>query len=67
MDYRGKSAMAFDRTAGGHHFDFSRGVCTRCEIFREKFEDNGRPPCTGRPPDKRERLTVPDDDPPEAA
>jgi len=60
--------MSFDRTAGGHRFDFSRMVCVRCEMSHEHFEDNGRPQCKGRPPDKRERLTIPpDDDPPEAA
>jgi hypothetical protein len=57
--------MAVDRAAGGHRF-FS-GVCTRCEMSRKKFEDNGHPLCTRRPPEKRERLTVPDDDLPEAA
>lgn len=60
--------MGFDRMAGGHRFDFSGEVCVRCRISREKFEDNGRPRCTGRPPERRERFTVPPDDgPPEAA
>ena len=64
----GESAMVFDRTAGGHRFDFIRMACTRCEMSHEHFEDNGRPTCNGQPPDKRERLTIPpDDDPPEAA
>jgi hypothetical protein len=56
--------MAFDRMAGGHRFDFSRGVCHRCEMTREYFEDNGRPPCTGQPPEKKTRLVVPPDDDP---
>jgi hypothetical protein len=60
--------MAFDQTAGGHRFDFSRMACTRCEMSWEKFGDTGRPQCKGRPRDKKERLTIPpDDDPPGAA
>jgi hypothetical protein len=56
--------MAFDRMAGGHRFDFSRGVCQRCGMSREKFEDHGRPRCTGKPPDEKIRLTAPPDDSP---
>jgi hypothetical protein len=60
----GSETMAFDRLAGGHRFDFSRGVCQRCGMSREKFEDNGRPRCTGKPPEEKIRLTVPPDDSP---
>jgi hypothetical protein len=33
--------MTFDRTSGGHAFDFSAGVCQRCRMTREHYEDNG--------------------------
>jgi hypothetical protein len=56
--------MAFDRMAGGHRFDFSRGVCHLCGMLREKFEDRGRPRFTGKPPDEKIRLTAPPDDGP---
>jgi len=39
--------MIFDRTAGGHRFDFIRGVCFVCGISREEFKDNSYPRCTG--------------------
>jgi hypothetical protein len=54
--------MAFDRTAGGHRFDFSREVCQRYGMSREKFENHGRPRCKGKPPDKKILLTAPPDD-----
>ncbi len=60
--------MVFELIAGGHRFDFIRGVCMRCEMSREKFEDSGQPQCTGQSLDRRKRLTVPsDNDPPEVA
>jgi hypothetical protein len=40
--------MAFDRRAGGHAFSFDAGVCAKCEMTREYYEDNGKPRCTGR-------------------
>jgi hypothetical protein len=59
--------MAFDRMAGGHRFDFSRGVCVRCRMSREKFEDSGRPRCTGQPLPERTAVGIPRDDDPEAS
>ena len=59
--------MVFDRTAGGHRFDFSREVCFLCGISREEFEDDGRPQCTGQPYEKADRLRTPPGKPPEAA
>jgi hypothetical protein len=57
--------MAFNRLAGGHRFDFNRMVCLRCGMSRKKFEDRGRPWCTGQSPGKREPLSRnPEDDPP---
>jgi len=43
--------MAFDRRAGGHAFDFNRDVCAKCGMTREQYEDNGNPPCKGKPAD----------------
>lgn len=40
--------MAFNRQEGGHAFDFDRGVCARCGITRERYEDSGKPKCTGK-------------------
>lgn len=54
--------MAFKRDAGGHAFDFSTGVCAKCDMTRENYEDNGEPACTGRKPEKREAFRIPDDD-----
>ena len=56
--------MAFDRQAGGHAFDFNRGVCEKCGMTREQFEDNGEPRCKGRPsqPPPRGGAAVIDDD-----
>jgi hypothetical protein len=54
--------MAFKRDSGGHAFDFSTGVCAKCDMTREYFQDNKQPPCTGRKPDKREAFRVPDED-----
>ena len=38
--------MRFDRQAKGHAFDFDRGVCVRCGMTREKYQDSGEPKCT---------------------
>ena len=38
--------MVFNRTAGGHAFDFDRGVCLKCGITRERYEDSGEPRCS---------------------
>ena len=60
--------MIFDRTAGGHHFDFTRGVCFVCGISREEFKDNSYPRCTGEPYGKGETSpTPPGGDPPQPA
>jgi ribosomal protein L37E len=48
--------MAFDRRAGGHAFDFDREVCVKCGMSREYYEDNGKPPCRGKP-EKADRAT----------
>jgi hypothetical protein len=42
--------MAIDLQAGGHRFDFITGLCMRCKMSIKKFEDHGRPLCTGRSP-----------------
>ena len=39
--------MIFDRTAGGHRFDYRQGFCVVCGITREEFKDNDYPKCTG--------------------
>jgi hypothetical protein len=54
--------VAFKRNAGGHAFDFSTGVCAKCDMTREDYQDKGQPACTGRKPDKREAFHVPDGD-----
>jgi hypothetical protein len=54
--------MAFDRQAGGHNFAFGDDVCTKCGMTRPAYQDSGKPRCTGERADKKERLTVPDDD-----
>ena len=59
--------MAIDLQAGGHRFDFIAGVCMRCKMSLKKFEDSGRPQCTGRPLNSRKLLPVRDDDPPAPA
>jgi hypothetical protein len=52
--------MAIDLQAGGHRFDFITGMCMRCKMSIKKFEDSGRPLCTGRPAD-RGRSDGPDE------
>jgi hypothetical protein len=37
--------MRFDRSAGGHNFDFDTDVCTRCGIARRQYRDGGTPGC----------------------
>ena len=60
--------MIFDRTAGGHRFDFTLGVCFLCGISREEFKDNDYPRCSGEPFGKQEPLPIPPGgDPPTAA
>jgi hypothetical protein len=58
--------MAVDLQAGGHRFDFITGLCMRCKMPLKKFEDSGRPQCTGRLPDRSKVFRNPDDDPPGA-
>lgn len=53
-----------DGQAGGHAFDFDREVCVKCGMSRERFEDNGKPPCLGRKKDadrRSEHLLIPED------
>jgi hypothetical protein len=50
--------MTFDRTAGGHRFDYSQGICVLCGITREEFKDNEYPKCTGELYGKRESLPI---------
>jgi hypothetical protein len=33
-----RTASGFDRTAGGHRFDSSQGICVVCGINRKGFE-----------------------------
>jgi hypothetical protein len=40
--------MRFDRSAGGHNFDFDTDVCTQCGIVRRQYRDGGNPQCTAR-------------------
>jgi len=51
--------MIFDRTAGGHRFDYIRGVCVMCGMSRDEFKDNDYPQCAGEPFGKREALPIP--------
>jgi hypothetical protein len=50
--------MIFDRTAGGHRFDYSKGLCVMCGITREEFKNNDYPECTGELYGKRESLPI---------
>jgi hypothetical protein len=60
--------VIFDRTAGGHRFDYSQGLCVLCGITRGEFNDNDYPECTGELYGKRERPPIPPDgNSPEAA
>jgi hypothetical protein len=52
--------MAFDRRAGGHAFDFDREVCVKCGMTREFYQDNGKPPCKGKPEPTKNILPVDD-------
>jgi hypothetical protein len=64
---RESTAMAIDLQAGGHRFDFITGLCMRCKMPLKKFEDSGRPQCTGQSPDRWKVFRNPDDDPSGAA
>jgi hypothetical protein len=55
--------MVFNRTARGHRFSFDNDVCVRCGMSRAKHERGGLPQCKGEPPEKKERSSIPDDDP----
>jgi hypothetical protein len=59
--------MAIDPQTCGHRFDFINGRCIRCKMSRKRFEDNGRPQCSGRPPDRSKRLKGSEDEPPGGA
>jgi hypothetical protein len=52
--------MIFDRTAGGHRFDFTRGVCFVCGISREEFKDNNYPRCATEPYEEPGRPSLDD-------
>ena len=41
----GVDFMRFERSAGGHNFDFDTDVCTRCGIARRQYRDDGNPLC----------------------
>lgn len=43
-------SLAFDRSAGGHVFDFDKRACTVCGMTQEEFRDGKQPACTGHPP-----------------
>jgi hypothetical protein len=32
----------------GHIFDFDTDACTRCGMYKEAYEDGGKPRCTDR-------------------
>jgi len=49
--------MKLDRQTGGHAFSFDAGVCAKCGMFREHYEDNGKPRCAGvKPPQRANEL-----------
>jgi hypothetical protein len=51
--------MAFNRQADGYEFDPVTGVCHKCKMTREKYEDRGvHPPCEP----KKGGIPIPDDD-----
>lgn len=50
--------MPFDREAGGHAFDFDREVCVKCGMSREKYQDNGNPPCKGKKQEDKPREPI---------
>jgi hypothetical protein len=58
--------MAFDRQAGGHAFDFDRGVCVKCGMTREAYQDNGFSLCqtmrTSSEKQKEKTHLIVDDD-----
>jgi hypothetical protein len=53
--------MSFDKNIGGHAFPERGGTCLRCEMTWAKFSDSGQPRCTGRKPEKPERLPIEDE------
>ena len=44
----GVDFMRFERSAGGHNFDFDTDVCTRCGIARRQYRDGGNPLCAAQ-------------------
>jgi len=58
VDIAGVLAMPFDREAGGHAFDFDRDVCVKCGMSREKYQDNGKPPCKGKKQEDKPREPI---------
>jgi hypothetical protein len=53
--------MPFNATAGGHRFDFISGLCMKCGMSREKFENEHWPRCSSSAPKK---VSLPIDDVP---
>jgi hypothetical protein len=53
--------MAFDRQAGGHYFDFNTERCVKCGMSRVHYEDKGQPRCSGKKPEPRAPMAVPED------
>jgi hypothetical protein len=51
--------MAFDRAGGGHYFDLITEKCVKCDMTREHYQDRGQPQCTGKMPESRAPMTVP--------
>jgi hypothetical protein len=58
VSLREEEVMAFDKNIGGHAFPERGGTCLRCEMTWTKFMDSGKPQCTGRKPEKRERMAI---------
>ena len=54
-------ATVFNRQAGGHNFAFGNDICTKCGMTLTQFENDGEPACESKPPEKRERMFIDDD------
>jgi hypothetical protein len=53
--------MTFKRNAQGHAFDFDRGVCGKCGMTREQFQDSDEPVCKGLVGSRSDVLMLIDD------
>jgi hypothetical protein len=49
------------RTARGHHFDFTSRACTICGMTHQNFLNKGRPACMG--PEKPKQSKIKDEGP----